>query len=255
MTILSTYLTDITDSIDPVTNASRRKDRNMLCHLSYEGNNPTQKHLIMKSPAKSVPTISGTPMLHPFWSAGFSFARGHFLIQVPYDPYAPMLFQGEESSITVRAFTYGYDFYAPARSVCFHIFAIKSNIGRRQRHKFWEHETLYLGALDKSLARIIGITRMAGAHSPTEYFQREEELYGLGHVRPVDQFYTTFGIDPETATVDANLCSFVKEQMHRQFQPHLRDDGMGINYNSVLEGLLRKRKSPIISSPSFVGSS
>jgi len=32
-------------------------------------------------------------MLQPFWAAGFSFSRGHFVLRVPYDPYMPMLFQ------------------------------------------------------------------------------------------------------------------------------------------------------------------
>lgn len=29
----------------------------------------------------------------PFWAAGFSFSRGHFKVQVPYDGYQPMVFQ------------------------------------------------------------------------------------------------------------------------------------------------------------------
>ena len=84
------------------------------------------------------------PTLQPFWAAGFAFSRGHFVLRVPYDPYLPMLFQvpldaegaantcfcahqpcrpplakymsvlqGEEISMGVRAFTHGYDFYAP----------------------------------------------------------------------------------------------------------------------------------------------
>jgi len=233
MAVISTYLTDIADSIDPITHVSLRKERNILCHLSYEGNNPNEMHLIMKSPIKSVPKITGTPMLHPFWSAGFSFSRGHFVIQVPYDPYTAMLFQGEESSISLRAFSYGYDFYAPERSVCFHMFAIKKNIGRRQRHKFWEHETIYIGALEKSLARIIGITGMAGIHSPNNYFRRDESRYGLGHVRPVKKFYSTFGIHPDTACVENRLCSYVQEQMHRELQSYLRSDAMGVDYARI----------------------
>lgn len=60
---------------------------------------------------QSAPSITGTPQLHPFWSAGFSFSRGHFVVNVPYDFYQPLIFQGEEMSIGVRGFTIGYDFY------------------------------------------------------------------------------------------------------------------------------------------------
>lgn len=37
--------------------------------------------------------IRTMPMLQPFWAAGFSFSRGHFKVQVPYDGYQPMVFQ------------------------------------------------------------------------------------------------------------------------------------------------------------------
>lgn len=234
MAVLTTYLTDIADSIDPTTHKSRRADRNMMCDIKYEGSSSSQKHLVLKSPAKSTPNIQGTPMLHPFWSAGFSFARGHFVVQVPYDPFVPMLFQGEESSIAIRAFSYGYDFYAPERSVAFHIFAMKDNIARRNRHKFWENEILYAGALEKSLERIVGITRMAGNSSPTNFFHQGEELYGLGLVRRPEKYFQTFGIHPDLARVEPHLCSFVHGgNMHREFQPHLRGDGMGINYDDI----------------------
>ncbi len=233
MAVVTTYLTDVSDSIDPRTHLSRRSDRNMMCNLKYESHSVGEKLLVLKSPAKSTPRIKGTPMLHPFWSAGFSFARGHFIVQVPYDPFTPMLFQGEESSIAIRAFSYGYDFYAPERSVAFHIFAKKENVARRQRHKFWEHETLYTGALEKSIERIIGITRMVASSSGLHYFREDEESYGLGAVRQPEKYFRTFGIHPETASVEGHLCTFVQEKMHHQFQPHLRDDAMGIDYNLI----------------------
>ena len=48
-----------------------------------------------------------------------------------------MVFMGEEISIGVRAWTHGYDMYAPQASVLFHEYAQKSS---RRRHvpKFWE---------------------------------------------------------------------------------------------------------------------
>jgi hypothetical protein len=91
MAVLSTYLTDISDSIDPVTHESLKTKRNMMCWIEFD---PRLRFLMLKGPATSTPAIQGTPMLHPFWSAGFSFARGHFIVQVPYDQYLPMVFQG-----------------------------------------------------------------------------------------------------------------------------------------------------------------
>ena len=37
------------------------------------------------------PGIHGTPTIEPYWAAGFSFARAHFVVNVPYDQYLPMV--------------------------------------------------------------------------------------------------------------------------------------------------------------------
>ena len=55
-------------------------------------------------------------------------------------------FQGEEISIGIRGFTFGYDFYAPERSVCFHMYAEGVNKAKRKKVSlFWEHANLYQG--------------------------------------------------------------------------------------------------------------
>ena len=70
--------------------------------------------------------------------AGFSFARGHFVIQVPYDQYEPMVFQGEEIFMGLRGWSYGYDYYTSEISVAFHMYAIKENKDKRKKVKlFW----------------------------------------------------------------------------------------------------------------------
>ena len=45
--------------------------------------------------------------------AGFSLARGHFVVQVPYDQFNPWSFR----EIALRIFTNGYDYYAAETSV------------------------------------------------------------------------------------------------------------------------------------------
>ena len=85
------------------------------------------------------------------------------------------------------------------------------------------------------MARIVGITGMAAGSSSTanDYYHQDEELYGLGKVRDIQTYFRTYGIHPETSSVEDHLCTFVQEQMHRQFHQHLRSDGMGINYNEI----------------------
>jgi hypothetical protein len=65
-----------------------------MCVSDFEGKGAS-KHLRHGQQPEGRPGITGQPTLHPFWAAGFSFARGHFVIQVPYDQYLPMVFQGE----------------------------------------------------------------------------------------------------------------------------------------------------------------
>jgi hypothetical protein len=149
-----------------------------------------------------------------------------------------MLFQGEEASIVIRGFTYGYDFYAPERSVAFHIYAVKANSGRKSRHKFWENELMFKGALEKSVARLNAITGMLGGYgkkhsTASDRVTVEKETYGLGRVRSKEKYFKTFGIQPGSQSVERHLCSFVQKEMHERFTLFLRENGIGIDYNKI----------------------
>lgn len=89
MAVLSTYLTDVQDSIDPQGH-SLRNTRPIMCNTYYEGGSQGL-HLRHGSQPERRPSIHGTPQLQPWWAAGYSFSRGHFVVNVPYDPYQPMV--------------------------------------------------------------------------------------------------------------------------------------------------------------------
>ena len=232
MAVLSTYLSDIIGSIDPDTHKSRHFSRPIMCESDYEGFGDN-KHLRHGQQPEGAPGITGQPTLHPFWAAGFSFARGHFVIQVPYDQYLPMVFQGEEISIGLRGFTYGYDYYAAERSVCFHMYAIKENEERRKKIPlFWENADIYQGVGKQAMRRLNSIIGMAN-YPPTEWKQDEIHKYGLGKVRSTNKFFTTFGIHTDSQTVEHHLCSFVGKPMMNEFLPHLRENRMGLDYSRI----------------------
>jgi len=134
MAVLSSYLTDVQESID-ANGDSTRNTRPIMCNSDFEGAMPA-RYLRHGSQPEDVPTIKEMPQLQPFWAAGFSFSRGHFKLRVPYDAYQPMVFQGEEIAIGIRGFTYGYDFYAPRDSVVFHEYAERSS-RRKKIPMFW----------------------------------------------------------------------------------------------------------------------
>lgn len=73
------------------------------------------------------------PIRARFLSAGFLFAPGSFVEEVPYDP--DLYFLGEESSMTVRAFTHGYDLFHPAQTILWHDYI------RADARKHWGDHT------------------------------------------------------------------------------------------------------------------
>jgi len=57
------------------------------------------------------------------WAAGFNFGPKSSMKDVPYDDNLPELFFGEELSMALRLSSYGYKFFAPPESVCYHLWS------------------------------------------------------------------------------------------------------------------------------------
>lgn len=81
------------------------------------------------------------PRFAPFTAAGYFVAHSSFLREVPFDPFLPWIFMGEEIIMSTRLWTSGYDIFSPAQSVVGHIYV------RRHKPKFWEsvHRTFSNG--------------------------------------------------------------------------------------------------------------
>ena len=236
MAVLTAYMSDITNSIDPISHKSKHEGRPIMCRSGYEGFGP-RKHFRHGQQPEGVAMIKDQPMLEPFWAAGFSFARGHFIINVPYDQHLPMIFQGEEMNIGVRAFTYGYDFYAMQSQVCFHYYASSPMGAKRKKVPlfFDKHNRHGPEVETRAMHRLNTIIRARPTfqYDKTGVYFKEVQPYGLGTVRSTDKFYQTFGIDTTKETVQDNLCRFVGKPMHYIFIQHLRDDTMGIDYSNI----------------------
>lgn len=231
MAVLSVYLSDLNGSIDPVTFENTRPNRPIMCKTDYEGQGKL-KHLRHGQQPEMKPGIHDEPTLHPFWAAGFSFARGHFVVQVPYDQYQPMVFQGEEIFQGLRGFTYGYDYYTPETSVAFHMYALKENKEKRKKVKlFWENQGLYPGSAVAGMRRLNSIIGMSDDPSQP-FFDLDAEEYGLGKIRSKEKFFKLYGIHPDTQTVEDHLCTFVGKPMMKKFKPLLRENRMGLDFSN-----------------------
>lgn len=164
-----------------------------------------------------------SPVLEPFWAAGFSFARGHFALRVPYDCCTPMLFQGEEIDIGIRAWTNGYDIFAPRNSVAFHPYN-----RAKKPPMFWEN-----GAQHKGESMI-----QMGAPPLSSFDGTDRALYAAGTARRAGDFYALFGIDRAAKAVTKDLCLWsTSGQMHRQLTAYTRPDKKGIDYGRAIKEL------------------
>lgn len=61
-----------------------------------------------------------TPLLHYLFAGGFQFTRSALYREVPYDP--DVGFWGEEVAYSARAFTHGWDAFAPHRCLIHHYY-------------------------------------------------------------------------------------------------------------------------------------
>ena len=76
------------------------------------------------------------PIPSRFYSAHFAFTTGKFCKEVPHDPN--YYFHGEEISIAVRAFTWGYDLFHPHKIIAWHEYT------RKNRRKQWDDDNTWV---------------------------------------------------------------------------------------------------------------
>ena len=83
-------------------------------------------------PASMTEDEQKEPLRARFYSAHFCFTDGIFCKEVPHDP--EYYFHGEEISIAVRAYTWGYDLFHPHKTVAWHEYT------RKGRTKQWDDD-------------------------------------------------------------------------------------------------------------------
>merc|ERR1719343_2022346 len=88
-----------------------------LCHCGVpKGKNP----IIHINQSQSYKGNEIRPSQTPFLGAGLVFSHGDFLRDVPFDPYLPWTFMGEEILLTMRAWTAGWNIHAPRKNLIIH---------------------------------------------------------------------------------------------------------------------------------------
>lgn len=125
------------------------------------------------------------PQENFFISAGFLFARGAIISEVPYDPH--LYHVGEEISLAVRLWTHGWTLYTPNRVIAFH------DYGKREdRSKHWKNDDHWreLDARSKKRVRqLLGSEITDSRDKPTDFGP-----YGLGKVRSLPEYEQKAGV-------------------------------------------------------------
>ncbi|NYF79318.1 GlcNAc-transferase family protein [Granulicella arctica] len=122
------------------------------------------------------------PLRARFLAAGFLFAPGCFVEEVPYDP--DLYFIGEEATMTLRAYTHGYDLFHPSRAVVWHDYVRAYATRHWDDHTKANKVTQEWGELDlrsKEKVRLL----LAG---------QSVESHGLGSVRTLKEYEDYAGL-------------------------------------------------------------
>jgi len=132
------------------------------------------------SSARMIPRLA-FPQEGNFVSAGFIFTNWEFLIDIPFDPYLPYLFQGEEPLLAMRLWTSGWKIYHPTHCVCDHFYA------RVGEPKFWDDHVKkyeYWNPISKIRAlTFLGIN--PNSSGIPQYILKHKDSYGAGRSRTI----------------------------------------------------------------------
>lgn len=139
------------------------------------------------------------PRFAPFVAAGYFVAHSDFLKDVPFDPFLPWVFMGEEIIMSARLWTFGYDIFAPTHSVVGHIYV------RRHKPKYWESVGRFLGVGMDGLIEGLVIHRIKHQlgypeSAPDVVWPKDiffgVEHYSMGKERSVVDYMKLVGLDP-----------------------------------------------------------
>jgi hypothetical protein len=121
------------------------------------------------------------PVRARFYSAHFAFTTGQFVKEVPHDPN--FYFHGEEHSISVRAFTWGYDLFHLHRVIIWHEYT------RKNKKKHWDDDSTWPTKNNEAFLRNRKLFEMDGEKKDIDFGP-----YGFGPVRTLEDYERYSGV-------------------------------------------------------------
>ena len=139
---------------------------------------------------------SREPIACSFWVSGFAFSSGSVVKDVPYEDL-PHLFFGEETLMSARLWTHGYDFFCLGQNVCFHLWE------RNHRPTFFK--------LKNAEAQAASLTRVEAILTG----EIVDPVYGLGTARPIEEYWKLCGVKWKEKTFVQPSTSLKEDEFYK----------------------------------------
>jgi len=151
-------------------------------------------------------TAPDHPIRGAFIAAGFMFARGEVIQEVPYDPYC--YFNQEEVLYSIRLWTHGWDVYHPSFVTSYHYY-FTPKVETKALH--WKDSSRWTEYQTRGLERFNYVTEHDSRASIGAL--SELQTYGLGKARSLDGFQLFTGVDFRTKKISlwALQCGFIPD--------------------------------------------
>lgn len=139
---------------------------------------------ILNAEEEAVRNGAGYPIPSHTSAAGFLFAPVEFVHEVPIDP--KLFWNYEETDITLRAYTHGWDFFASPEPIIWHRYNTTGKMIHMEESNVW-----------------LPLENESNEHAPKKYFDmayQYPQKYKLGTKRKVEQFEILNNIDIQAKT-------------------------------------------------------
>jgi hypothetical protein len=121
------------------------------------------------------------PVPARFYSAHYCFTLGQFSTEVQHNP--EYYFHGEEISIAVRAYTWGYDLFHPHKVLIWHEYTRKGRTKQWDDDKEWGNKNSHSHLTNRKLFGMDGETQ-----------EGHEGIFGFGPVRTLSDYEKYAGL-------------------------------------------------------------
>jgi len=171
-----------------------------------------------------------SPVPARFYSAHYCFTLGEFSTEVQHDP--EFYFHGEEISITVRAYTHGYDLFHPHKVLIWHEYTRKGRTKQWDDDKDWYLRNTACHVKNRQLLGVDG-EKYDGDYS--EWFGTERTIQD--YEKYAGLRFESRGIQQETIDkkYPPNTYNFENEEEWVQSFSTIFKHCIDISYNSVPE--------------------